>query len=46
MIQTGKENYNNIFQDFLIKNNIEIYSRKVHRVPFLQNALIELLEIY
>ena len=23
----GKEFYNNIFQDFLIKNNIKIYSR-------------------
>ena len=41
----GKEFYNNIFQDFLNKNHIKIYSRKLHMVLFLQKDLIAQSEI-
>ena len=41
-----KEFYNNIFQDILNKNNIKIYSRNSPNGAVLQNALIELLEIF
>ena len=36
----GKEFYNNIFQDFLYKNNIKLYSRNISLVRFLQKDLI------
>ena len=42
----GKEFYNNIFQDFLNKNNIKLYSKIVHMVLFLLKDLIEQSEIY
>ena len=43
----GKEIYNNVFQDFLNKNIIKIYSRNSsYGAVFLQNALIVLSEIY
>ena len=42
----GKELYNNIFQDFLNKNNIKLFLEIVHMVLFLQKGLIVLSEIY
>ena len=42
----GKEFYNNIFQDLLNKNDIKLYSRKVHMVLFLLKDSTLLLEIY
>ena len=42
----GKEFYNNIFQDFLNKNISIFILETVHMVLFLQNVLIEQLEIF
>ena len=42
----GKEFYNNIFQDFLNKNNIKLYSRNSSYGAVLQKDLIVLSEIF
>ena len=42
----GKDFYNNIFQDFLNKNNIKLYSRNSSFGSVLPNALTVLSEIF